>query len=66
MPIIWMTHHVMRFDDAPHPSLLQIPTRAGRLETVRLDSDVVTPQELARFLGVILDRKLRFAAHKKL
>ena len=55
----------MAFEPAKSSLLHFCRARAGRLETVRLGRDVVTPQESTRFLGVMLDRKLRFTAHKK-
>ena len=61
----WATERAMAFEPAKSSLLHFCRARAGRLETVRLSGDVVTPQESARFLGVILDRKLRFTAHKK-
>ncbi|KAG9243271.1 hypothetical protein BJ878DRAFT_511704, partial [Calycina marina] len=39
-------------------------TRAGNSQSLTLDNDVIKPVEETRFLGVHLDRKLNFTAHK--
>jgi len=61
----WAIERAIAFEPAKSSLLHFCRARAGRSETVRLSGDVVTLQESARFLGVILDRKLRFAAYKK-
>jgi hypothetical protein len=61
----WVIERAIAFKPAKSPLPHFCRARAGRSETVRLSSDVVTLQESARFLGVILDRKLQFATYKK-
>jgi hypothetical protein len=55
----------MTFEPAKSSLVHFCHARAGRSETARLGCDMATPQESARFPKVTLDRKLRFATHKK-
>ena len=60
----WTKERSMTFEPAKSSLVHFTRARSPRLEPISLGSIQVSPQEDARFLGIILDRKLSFRAHR--
>lgn len=60
----WARERGMIFEPQKSQLMHFVKTRAGNNQTLTLNDNVIKPAEETRFLGVYLDRRLNFIAHK--